>query len=37
MTDLTVVSWNVDGWHTLRDEQLTLLDGTNASVAMLQD
>ncbi len=35
--DLKVVSWNVDGWHTIRDEQLRLLDETGADLALLQE
>lgn len=35
--ELRVVSWNIDGWHTIRDEQLRLLDDTGADVALLQE
>lgn len=35
--ELRVVSWNVDGWHTIRDEQLQLLDDTRADVSLLQE
>lgn len=35
--ELRVVSWNVDGWHTIRDEQLHLLDETRADLALLQE
>jgi endonuclease/exonuclease/phosphatase family metal-dependent hydrolase len=35
--ELQVVSWNVDGWHTIRDQQLRLLDDTGADVALLQE
>ncbi len=35
--DLTVVSWNVDGWHTIRDAQVELLDRTGAELALLQE
>lgn len=34
---LTVASWNVDGWHTIRDEQLALLDDSGAELALLQE
>jgi endonuclease/exonuclease/phosphatase family metal-dependent hydrolase len=34
---LTVMSWNVDGWHTIRDEQVALIDGTGADLALLQE
>ena len=34
---LTVASWNVDGWHTIRDEQLALLDNSGAELALLQE
>jgi endonuclease/exonuclease/phosphatase family metal-dependent hydrolase len=35
--DLTVVSWNVDGWHTIRDAQVELLDRTGADLALFQE
>lgn len=35
--ELKVVSWNVDGWHTIRPEQLDLLDTTGADIALLQE
>lgn len=35
--ELQVVTWNVDGWHIIRDEQLRLLDETSADVALLQE
>jgi hypothetical protein len=35
--ELQVVSWNVDGWHTIRDQQLRLLDDTGADAALLQE
>ena len=35
--ELRVVSWNIDGWHTIRDEQLRLLDETRADLALLQE
>lgn len=35
--ELQVVSWNLDGWHTIRDEQRRLLDGTHAHLALLQE
>ncbi len=35
--DLTVVSWNVDGWHTIRDAQIELLDRTGGELALLQE
>jgi endonuclease/exonuclease/phosphatase family metal-dependent hydrolase len=34
---LTVVSWNVDGWHTIRDAQVALIDRTGAELALLQE
>jgi endonuclease/exonuclease/phosphatase family metal-dependent hydrolase len=34
---LIVVSWNVDGWHTIRDEQVALIDRTGAELALLQE
>jgi hypothetical protein len=36
-TDLTVVSWNVDGWHTIRSAQVQLLDGTGAELLLAQE
>lgn len=35
--ELRVASWNVDGLHTIRDEQLRLLDGSGADLALLQE
>ena len=35
--ELRVASWNVDGWHTMRDEQLRLLDKCGADLALLQE
>ncbi len=35
--ELTIVSWNLDGWHTIHDEQLALLDSTGADLALLQE
>lgn len=35
--ELDVVSWNVDGWHTIRDTQLALLESTHADGALLQE
>ena len=35
--EFTIVSWNLDGWHTIRDEQLALLDSTGADLALLQE
>jgi hypothetical protein len=34
---LTVASWNVDGWHTIRDAQVELIDRTGAELALLQE
>jgi endonuclease/exonuclease/phosphatase family metal-dependent hydrolase len=34
---LIVVSWNVDGWHTIRDAQVALIDRTGAELALLQE
>jgi len=34
---LTVISWNVDGWHTIRDAQVELIDATGAELALLQE
>lgn len=34
---MTVVTWNVDGWHTIRDAQLDLLDNSEADVLLLQE
>jgi hypothetical protein len=34
---LTVVSWNVDGWHTIRDAQVALIGRTGAQLALLQE
>jgi endonuclease/exonuclease/phosphatase family metal-dependent hydrolase len=35
--ELRVASWNVDGWHTIRDEQLRLLDASGADLALLEE
>ena len=35
--ELRVVSWNVDGWHTIRDAQLGLLEDRGAQLALLQE
>jgi hypothetical protein len=35
--ELRVASWNVDGWHTMRDRQLRLLDNSGAHLALLQE
>ncbi len=35
--ELRVVRWNIDGRHTIRDEQLQLLEDTRAEVALLQE
>ena len=35
--DIDVVSWNVDGWHTIREAQLALLDDSHAELALLQE
>ncbi len=34
---LTVASWNVDGWHTIRDEQVALIDRTEAELLLAQE
>jgi exonuclease III len=34
---LTVVSWNVDGWHTIRDEQVALIDRSGAELLLAQE
>lgn len=34
---LTVISWNVDGWHTIRDAQVELIDASGAELALLQE
>ncbi len=34
---LTVVSWNVDGWHTIRDEQVALIDASGAELLLAQE
>jgi endonuclease/exonuclease/phosphatase family metal-dependent hydrolase len=34
---LTVVSWNVDGWHTIGHEQVTLIDQTEADLLLAQE
>jgi exonuclease III len=31
------VSWNVDGWHTIRDEQVALIDQTEAELLLAQE
>ena len=33
----TLASGNLDGWHTIHDEQLALLDSTGADLALLQE
>lgn len=35
--ELTVVDWNVNGFHTIRDEQLDLLASADADVLLLQE
>jgi len=35
--DLTVVSWNIDGWHTIRDDQVALIDATGAELLLAQE
>lgn len=35
--EFEVLSWNVDGWHTIRETQLALLESTHADVALLQE
>ena len=35
--ELRVVGWNLDGWHTIRDEQRRLLDETRADLVLLQE
>ncbi len=35
--ELKVVSWNLDGWHTIHEGQLALLDSTGADIALLQE
>jgi hypothetical protein len=35
--EFTVVSWNLDGWHTIHAEQLALLDSIGADLALLQE
>jgi hypothetical protein len=34
---LTVVSWNVDGWHTIRDAQVALIDASGAELLLAQE
>ena len=34
---LTVISWNVDGWHTIRDAQVELIEASGAELALLQE
>jgi endonuclease/exonuclease/phosphatase family metal-dependent hydrolase len=34
---LTVISWNVDGWHTILGAQVELIDATGAELALLQE
>jgi endonuclease/exonuclease/phosphatase family metal-dependent hydrolase len=34
---LIVISWNVDGWHTIRDAQVALIDRTCTDLALLQE
>lgn len=35
--ELRVASWNADGWHTMRDKQLRVLDNSGAHVVLLQE
>ena len=35
--ELRVASWNVDGWYTIGDAQLRLLDDSGAQLALLQE
>jgi hypothetical protein len=35
--DVTVVSWNVDGWHTIRDAQVGLIAETGAELLLAQE
>ncbi len=35
--NLTVVSWNVDGWHTIRDDQVALIDQAGAELLLAQE
>ena len=34
---LTVISWNVDGWHTIRDAQVEPIAASGAELALLQE
>ena len=34
---LTVASWNLDGWHTISDGQLELLDASGAGLLLAQE
>lgn len=34
---VTVVSWNIDGWHTIREEQLAVLDRSGADLVLAQE
>ena len=34
---VTVVGWNVDGWHTISDAQLGLLDDTGTQLVLAQE
>jgi endonuclease/exonuclease/phosphatase family metal-dependent hydrolase len=34
---LTVASWNLDGWHTIADDQLELLDRSGAQLLLAQE
>jgi len=36
-SQLTVISWNIDGWHTIRDEQVALIDATGAELLLAQE
>ena len=35
--DLVVLDWNVNGWHTLKDDQLRLMRSLNPDVLLLQE
>jgi hypothetical protein len=35
--NLAFVSWNVDGWHTIRDEQVALIGATEAELLLAQE
>ena len=34
---LSVMTWNIDGWHTIRDAQVNLLDTMGGELALLQE